>query len=308
MSLSPPVEQSVPLELKILTYLEPRMNLNASQQLTLHNLNKGLSGERKLIRLLQEQLSPNYFILHDFLFKINGVEFQIDTLLIGGDKIYLIEVKNYEGDFFIKQSNWYSISSGNEIRNPIHQLKRSELLLQRMLQQSPYTFPIESYVVFINSEFQLYHATTELPIVFHAQINRFIKKLNSNSFNQTNQHKKLAAFLNDQKHFWSDNKIFSFYNYEQLKKGIVCTSCFNFLTPINHNILVCSHCKSVEDLESALMRSVLEFSTLFPDKKITTPFIYDWCQMNVSKKTIRRILKKQMKVNGERKHTYYTFN
>ncbi len=307
MSSIPSIKQSNPLELRILTYLQPRMSLTPAQKLMIQNLNKGLSGERRLLTLLEEHLSSNYLILHDLLFKTNETEFQIDILLIGHDKIYPLEVKNYEGDYYLKQNNWYTVSSGNEIRNPLHQLKRSELLLHKFLQHSQFKFPIEPHIVFINPEFHLYHATTDLPIIFPAQITRFIKKLNTTASNHTNSHKELAIYLKERQLEQSTNEHIPIFTYEQLKKGVVCKFCSNFLTPLNYKRFICKHCESLEDLESAVERSIIEFTTLFPNRKITTNSIHEWCQTIESKKAIRRILKKQMNPNGKGKYTYYTF-
>ncbi|WP_395858190.1 nuclease-related domain-containing protein [Cytobacillus firmus] len=33
----------------------------------------------------------------------------MDSLLITGGGIYIFEVKNYEGDFYIEQDRWYTI-------------------------------------------------------------------------------------------------------------------------------------------------------------------------------------------------------
>lgn len=122
-------------ELKILTYIQPRMNLSATQQANLHRLCKGYEGEKAFIHILEKELSADYLIVNDCLFKINNREFQIDTLLIGENTIYLLEIKNYKDDFYIQNNNWYSAASNNEIRNPLHQLKRSKLSLEFFLRQ-----------------------------------------------------------------------------------------------------------------------------------------------------------------------------
>src|SRR5690625_1679348 len=186
-----------PMELHILHLLYSRMNLSASERRQYENLHKGYKGEQKLHDLLHKQLSPDYLVVNDLLLKSNNTEFQIDTLLIGQNKIYPLEVKNYEGDFYIQKDNWYSVSSGNEIRNPLHQLKRSELLLQKFLQHIEVDFSIEPYLIFINPEFYLYQATLDLPIIFPTQVNRFIQQLNTISFNQTGHQQDLAKHLTD---------------------------------------------------------------------------------------------------------------
>lgn len=307
MVLISPSKTSIPLELKILKYLQPRMQFSAAQKLHYNNLKKGYEGEQKFHDILDKNLSSDYLIINDLRLKNNQTEFQIDTLLIGNNKIYPLEVKNYEGDFYIRKESWYSISSGNEIRNPLHQLKRSELLLQNILQQTRFNFLIESYIIFINSEFYLYRAALDLPIIFPPQINRFIKELNSISFKQTAQHKGLATYLADQHISRSSYEQLPEYNYDSLKKGIICASCSLFLEPYNYKNFVCNRCGYEEDIQSAIKRSVIEYATLFPNRKITTNAIYEWCHTIKSKKTIRRILKKHLTPVGNGRRTYYTF-
>ncbi|MCD8511365.1 MAG: hypothetical protein LRY73_16890 [Bacillus sp. (in: Bacteria)] len=57
----------------------------------------------------------------------------------------------------------------------------------------------------------------------------------------------------------------------------------------------CSKCGVVEDIETIVLRSVREFHMLFPDEKITTKGIYEWCGWVISVNVIRRILKKHFK-------------
>jgi hypothetical protein len=168
-----------PVELKLLRYLNKRKNLSSKEKLHYLNLEKGYEGESKVAAWLKN-LTSEWIILYDLLLENNNSLFQIDTLLISQNTIYLFEVKNYEGDFFIKADNWYT-KSGNEIKNPLLQLKRSVSLLRRLLQDYNISFSIEAYVIFINPEFTLFQASLNLPIILPTQLNRFMKNLNMNS-------------------------------------------------------------------------------------------------------------------------------
>src|ERR1700748_2242237 len=144
MLMKPHIE---PVELKLLRYLSKRKNLSSKEKLHYLNLEKGYEGESKVAAWLKN-LTSESIILYDLLLENNNSLFQIDTLLISQNTIYLFEVKNYEGDFFIKADNWYT-KSGNEIKNPLLQLKRSVSLLRRLLQDYNISFSIEAYVIFI---------------------------------------------------------------------------------------------------------------------------------------------------------------
>ncbi|WP_238458072.1 nuclease-related domain-containing protein [Alkalihalobacterium alkalinitrilicum] len=124
--------------------------------------------------------------------------FQIDTLLITTEKIYLFEVKNYEGDFLIEDDKWYTLTK-TEIKNPVLQVKRSEFLFQRLLQElgfNTFITSLETYLIFMNPHFQLYQAPLNMQIIFPTQLKRFLNNLNKKSTNQlTEKHSQLAEKL-----------------------------------------------------------------------------------------------------------------
>src|SRR5690606_33076988 len=301
------INHSPPYELELLTYLQHRTNLSSTQKTQLYNLQKGYEGELRMFEVLKKQLSPNYLLLNNLLLSANNNEFQIDFLLIGKDTIYPLEVKNNNDDFHIQNDSWYVLSSGKEIRNPLHQLKRSEILLGNFLQHSNFHFSIEPYVIFNNPEFHLYNAPLDAPIIFPTQVNRFIDKLNAVTFNLGQHHSDLANHFISNKLNRSSNEKLPEYEYEELRKGIICTNCSSIFSPIPYRKLICKTCGAIEDVDLALKRSIIEFVKLFPDKKITTSHIQHWCGDIISKKTIRRILARNMRMIKKGRHTYYVF-
>lgn len=158
MKFSPLNKPRISTELQILTYLNSRMNLSKQDRLSYKNLHKGYIGEKKFYHLLAKGLSIDCLILSDLLLKNNHTEFQIDHLLICQNKIYLFEVKNFEGDFYIQNDHWYVAATGKEIRNPLLQLQRTEFLFRHLLEHLGFDLEIKSYIILINKEFMLYQA------------------------------------------------------------------------------------------------------------------------------------------------------
>lgn len=294
-----------PLELQLLTFLHPRINLSSKYKKNYENLQKGLEGERKFFEILEKDLYADCIRLYGLRFEMNETEFQIDSLLIFKNKIYLFEIKNFAGDYYVKEDRWYVVNPGKEIRNPLHQLKRCELLLRQLLQQLGFNMQIKSYIVYVNSEFFLYQAPFDQSLVFPNQLMRFVKKLNTESGKISRNHKNLANQLARRHIPISTHERLPEYTYKALKKGIVCDRCHEFLTILNQTNLICKRCGNKELIDSAVIRSVKEFYTLFPDKKITTSVIHEWCQIIKSKKTIRRILKNNFSLVGSYRSTYF---
>lgn len=291
-----------PTELIILGFLNTRMTLSDNDQQHYFNLKKGYEGE-VMFDSLTEKLQCECLILNDLLLKINNTTFQIDTLIIS-ETIYLFEVKNYEGDYYYESDKLYK-KPKSEIINPLHQLNRSETLLRQLLHNLGFSLPIDASIIFINPEFTLYQAPLSKPFIFPTQINRYLNKLNTTPSKLNNRHQILADKLISLHIENSPFKQFPSYDYEQLQKGITCLKCSSFSISVEGRNCVCKECGYEEKVPSAVMRSVNEFKLLFPNQKITTNIIHDWCKVVKSKKRIKKILEKNFKIVGVHRWSYY---
>ena len=115
---------------------------------------KGYEGECYFDHLIANSPASTSLILDDLLLEWRNNTFQIDSLLISPYKIYLIDVKNIEGEFYIEGNQWFFLS-GLEVKNPLIQLQRSDSLLRPMHQSLTVNLPIEAIVIFVNPEFTL---------------------------------------------------------------------------------------------------------------------------------------------------------
>lgn len=293
------------LELKILRLLNTRMELAPDKQKQYVSLEKGFEGEVQFDRLT-EKLESDCLILNDLLFEVNNSTFQIDTLIIFQDIIYLIDIKNFEGDYCYHLDSFHTVS-GKEFKNPLDQLKRCHFLFRQLIQSLGNTLSIEATVVFVNPEFTLYLAPKNLPFILPTQLNRFLKKLNSKPSTLNNKHIKLADKLVSLHINEFPFSRLHCYEYDQLKKGITCKLCnsFSLALSVRGKEVVCNECGHHELVDSAVLRSVEEYSLLFPNRKITTKDIFEWCQMVESKKRIQRILGRNLKIISNQRWAYY---
>lgn len=295
-----------PLELKLLKYLDSRMTLSSTDHKQLYALKKGYEGELMFEKVWLKQLQGECLIINDLLLEYNGTVFQIDSLLIIPKKIYLFDVKNFEGDYYIDNNIWRKKIDGKEIKDPLLQLNRCESLFRRLLQELKYNFVIESCLIFINPQFMLYSAPLDIPAIFPAQLNYFIRNLPIGPTKLNMTHHRLAEELLSLQ--LDDSKYMRLpdYQYNQLMKGIPCHVCNGFMSASSvRNQLICYQCGRVESIDSAVMRSVEELKLLFHDRKITTRGIYEWCGEVISKKSIWRILSDNFQVINQGKHSYF---
>src|SRR5690625_1926327 len=295
-------------ELQVLTCLHARMNLSTKESLHFGNLQKGYAGEMKFYQKLCKFSSANRLLLFDLLLDNKQTEFQIDSIMITKNTIFLFEVKNFSGDFYVDGDYWRVVGSNKEIRNPLLQLQRTEFLFKQLLLSLNVNIPVKSFVVFVHEEFKLYQSPLGEPIIYPSQLNRFMEKLNNNLGALTNRHRQLAQRLISMHKKESMNSRLPYYDFNDLRKGIACKNCADFLIPITNFKLTCPKCEWTELIDSAIMRATREFALLFPDEKITTTAIYDWTGAICSKKVIRRILMENMKTVGSKRHTHYIFH
>ncbi|MGM0777687.1 MAG: nuclease-related domain-containing protein [Bacillota bacterium] len=241
-------------------------------------LEKGYAGELHFDRELQN-LHDDFIILNDLLLENSNTLFQIDTLLITGSTLFVFEVINYEGDYCIENERWYSLPSKTEIKNPLFQLQRCETLLRGLLKELGFHLPIKSHLIFINPGFQLYQAPLNISAVFPSQLKRFLKKLKNTPTAAKSRNSKLAEQLNSRCLKENPYMRIPEYNYAE--------------------------CGLKEKADTAILRCVNEFRVLFPDRKITTNTIVDWCGGVGSGKTVRRILVRNYEKKGRGKASYY---
>lgn len=308
-------QRTEPEELIILRVLNIRMVLPDEARRHYFSLKKGFEGE-SIFDELTEKLTCECYILNDLLFKVNGTTFQIDTLIITSGIIYVFELKNYEGDYYYDckcnsdsesdsppPERLYKLPKA-EYNNPLYQLNRSESLLRQLLRGLGVKYPIEAKVVFINPKFTLYLAPLDRPFILPAQITTYLEKLDTTPSKLNGSHKKLADKLLSLHIKKSPYTQLPPYTYEQQRKGMTCEVCQSFKISVHGRKCVCGDCGHEEEVESAVLRTVREIKLLFPDWKITTSGVMEWC-MVIDRKRISRILRKHYKIVGERRWIYY---
>jgi hypothetical protein len=292
-------------ELLYLKYLNPRMKLSVDDLNYLKYLEKGFEGEKNFDEILIRGLKGDWLLIKDLLFEHNRNFAQVDSLAINNGKIHHFEVKNNEGDHYIKGENWYTIQN-SEIKNPYQQLKRCETLLRGSLHNLRLNNVLVSNLVFVNSDFFLYNAPMNLPIIYPPQINRYSNYLNLTPTSLKESDFKLAGKLLSLHVTKSPFTRKPLYHYEHLDKGMVCLLCGSLKTRVKVlGRLICHGCGFEEDITAGVLRNLEIFKFLFPDRRITTEAIYEWCKVIESKKTIRRILTDNFQQMGCTRSTYF---
>ncbi|THE10833.1 NERD domain-containing protein [Bacillus timonensis] len=291
-------------ELLKMRSLYTRMELTQEEKLHYFNLEKGYEGEVAFDRKA-ECLQEERYLINDLLLKLNNSYFQIDTTLISQEVIRLLDVKNFEGDFCLEKDRFYAVKTGREYKNPIEQLNKCTSQFRQLLRDLKLNFLVEASVIFINPEFTLYNAQIDQPVILPNQVNHFFRNLNSTSSKLNAGHEKLAKQLISLHRTNNPYSQVPKYQYEQLKKKIYCKFCSSFLVSLQNHFFVCAKCGENETVEDTILRNVKEFKLLFPERKITTTNIYEWCNVDLTKRTFCRVLKKNFTAVGKTSDSYY---
>ncbi|MEH7176461.1 nuclease-related domain-containing protein [Neobacillus vireti] len=294
----------IPAELVILRILNGKMEFTEREKLHLSNQEKGYEGEMKFDKLTAGLENEN-LILNDLLLEVGESLFQIDTLIIFSGVIHLIDVKYFEGEYYYDEKELFKTKTGSEKKDPLLQLKRCHSLFRQLIQKYGFNFHTEAHLVFNNPEFTLFHPTQNPQIILPTQLNSFIKKLQKIPSRLNERHSKLADMLVSLHITENPYSRLPKYDFDMLKKAMFCGNCHLSSLSINRKKITCNQCGHVEDVDSVILRSVDELKLLFPGIKITTKLVHDWCGGSVSMKTIRRILKKNLKATGNTKESYY---
>jgi len=291
-------------ELLVLRSLNRRMVLTEKEKFRYINLEKGYEGELKF-DLLANQLQEEKFIINDLLLEVNNSQFQIDSLIITHSFIHLLDIKNFEGDYYLESDRLFSVTTNREYKNPVNQIDRSATLLRMLLQKLQQNYLIQASVIFINPEFTLYQAPRDIPIILPTQVNRFLKDFDKTPSTLNDGHKKLAQRLISLHQTKNRYTVLPAYHYDHLEKRTYYNHCGSFQIAKKRNVFICEKCGEQERLELAILRSAKEYKLLFPERRLTTTGIYEWCKVDLSKKTICRILQKHFSVFGHTSDTYY---
>ncbi|WP_423190127.1 nuclease-related domain-containing protein [Alkalibacterium sp. f15] len=288
-----------------LNYLDKRIKLGDPDKRHLLNLEKGFIGEELFDSAVKQYLNGEALVLNDLLIESKGTTFQIDSLVVTSDTIYLYEIKNYKGNFQMNSGQLY-YTSGQEITNPLIQLNRTRELLRQLLKELESRLKIEANVVFINDSFTLYNAKIEDPFIFPTQLKEHFKELSSRSRGLKKDHhylaRKLVSFHKDDLPY---QKQLPFYNLEDFTKGVSCFHCGSFDLIVTQRSCYCKSCYKQMSIEDLVTESVKELKFLFPNQKLTTSFVDEWCGSSVNYRKIRKILQNDFMVSGTTSGTYY---
>lgn len=302
------ITPNAPHSLLLFETLRHRMNLSSVEQQRYDRLYKGFIGELKLGSYFSDVNLEKVLPLFGLLVESGETEFQVDCLILTSDTVYLLEVKNYAGDYYIDNDKIYSVRTRNEIFNPFIQLERSTFLLKQLLKQLKINIDVRAYIVFVSKQFTLYKAPLHLPIILPGQIKRFLRQTSANASQLTSRSETIAKLLTSRHKETSAYERLPSYEIDDVARGVFCVKCGNQLQRKNKSSFACQHCQINFLIDNIILQTIVQYHLLFPNNKITTQHIVDWSGNAFSKNAVRKVLSTNLKTIAKGKHTHYLFH
>lgn len=291
--------------LRAIEALDKRMVLPDEEAVHLMNMQKGFEGEVLFDSLVKEFLDVDVLVLNDLLFTEKGSTFQVDSLILTGDKVLLFEVKNYEGSFQFNSHHLLTFS-GKEVGNPLNKLDETSTKMRQLLSKWNVNLTLDPALIFVNPAFTLYNAPTGSPIIFPTQIREHFSRMNQRALPLSKKHHYFAdKMIKEHQNESAFQQKFPNYTYDLLKKGLWCIECGSPDLTITQRSCSCKACGHRAPVEEIALRQIEDFKLLFPDSKVTTPAMYDWIGSTIPMARIRKILVKNYKICGATHGSYY---
>jgi hypothetical protein len=144
--------------------------------------NKGIVGEKTVAEYLN-QLPEDYFIFNDV--KFPGSYGNLDHIVIGPNGIFVIETKNYNGFFIVKEDGWY-YKGGKYAKKsrsqPGEQVMRNVMSLKNFLEKNnvkTYGVWLDPIVTLVNNNFKIIEKPKNYKVLYPSSIPKYI--LNKNN-------------------------------------------------------------------------------------------------------------------------------
>lgn len=298
-------KRSEPVVLTMLEILNSRMVLDYKWRGRLLGRRSGHNGEFQLDGHTVD-LGDKLLVLNDIKLATldESTTFQIDTLIVSANAVFIYEVKNHRGSYYVENERYYN-EWDKEILDPAYQIGKAGTYLRQLLKSMGFDFEVQAWVVFINPSFQLYQAPRSLPFLLAGQLPEHFQDLKKRATRYHPQQAALAQWL--AKIHITKPRIDDLpeYDYDNLRKGITCSQCRSLDVFLQKYSCHCARCGFQEKTTFAIRRNIEEYRLLFPDRKVTTSEITTWCSVP-SRQQVSRVLRKHYRLHGQTHAAHYT--
>ncbi|GKS81249.1 hypothetical protein LPAF129_09350 [Ligilactobacillus pabuli] len=281
-------------ELQYLETLQTRTELSYQEKQQLESDRKGFSGELTIDRLTREIVPERTLMLDDLNLLADGQRVQLDKLIQIGNKLYLIDMKDYHGQYSFRGRTWYH--NGKPLTHSIFsQIERAHDILARIFAEHHLTIAIVKVIVFTDPSAVIeIEDQSGIIVKYLWEYCEWLQKLcpavQGTSLRQTRipwqkvLQKYFVAPYRPETDFALDSR--------QLWQGIICPRCNNFWWQQEHYALQCKTCDYREAKETAYIRTICDYGVLYFRHNLQVSQLMEFFGEGYSKQYLRKRLAK----------------
>lgn len=286
-----------------------KIGLVATKKTRLYYLSRGYEGEKVVLYWIQKFGSESWLIIADYWFD-NGKLLQADFIVVTEDTWYVIEVKNYDGDFQYK--NYDCILNGKLLADNI-MTKMQERMnrVKHMTSEMKRPIKVEGAMIFINEHSQVeIDSELDYDIVMRHQLRSYIKNMKSKS-----NYPLDPAYVKECQAIFDRYRVESPFqpeslkpeSFASLKKGVTCCECDSFETVARYKMIECTRCGAKEMKSKTIMRVAYQLRYLYYDypQIVTKHNLYEFMGGMIGSSAIRKTMSKHYPKIGESNKLYY---
>lgn len=248
----PPLLVSLP---RLITRL-PDHDLNKEKLAKrLYQLQAGYSGELKVDYYLQKigVLDSSIILTNVELTLSSNYSFQIDTLIISRQTIFILEVKNIKGNIYFKSNPHHLLREidGDEtiMECPLTQLEITKENLSIWLAQKGIEMNISGIVVLANNQCIVKETPPNPAITYMKRLAIILRQMNKMTpIYKSEDIQMIAKLIKTNQTTYNVYPLCDYFNINPnlLKKGQLCSICHRTLFYRTSKIRYCMHCKKEE--------------------------------------------------------------
>ncbi|MGK0554696.1 NERD domain-containing protein [Macrococcus capreoli] len=250
-----------------------------------HRSYYGYLGE---VQFLKEfPVDEAYVQLFNMCIEYDKQRFEIDRLVLTGDKIFAFDVKNYFGNF--QYDEYYWKKSGGSIKNPEPQFVTMDSTFSGLIDFMNTGHSVHSNMIFINKGFSIDRKVDG--VVKYYDIGRVMKRIGECA-PAGSLERKMAHFFTDIHRPIELHQRRPNFNFKKVKSGIQCTRCGLSVTIEADKCknIVCKGCLKRNTKMELVRENLVELEVLL-DRPITLSEANKWigrAQRNITKHVLER--------------------
>ncbi|MGK0575957.1 NERD domain-containing protein [Macrococcus capreoli] len=161
----------------------------------------------------------------DMRLRLNG-QSQYDFIIVADGKIMHFDTKYYEGQYNYVKGNFVS-ENGYVINNPLALQTKQHMRLQRFVDKMGISYEVVSCIIFVGEQFNVSGFNGDKRILFDKDICKIVNRLNRREV--TSEEMEIARTFLEHYDYKGMHTRIHYYPFEEMKKGVKCPKCRNFL-------------------------------------------------------------------------------